>query len=74
MRVARVCIMCLCIHVSSVCTCEYARIYACVYACLHVYLFFLSLTMKYLTLSILFISRREGIPMGGDCIGYTYTL
>lgn len=45
----------------------------CVYVCI-VYLF-PSLTMKYLTLSILFqFIEGEGIPTGGDRIGYTYTL
>jgi len=38
-------------------------------------IFFLSLTMKYLTLSILFqFIEGEGIPAGGDRIRYTYTL
>lgn len=47
---------------------------SCVYVCVCVYLF-LSLTMKYLTLSILFqFIEGEGIPTGGDRIGYTYTL
>lgn len=45
------------------------------YMCTCVYTFFLSLTMKYLTLSILFqFIEGEGIPTGGDRIGYTYTL
>lgn len=46
----------------------------CVYVCVYTF-FFLSLTMKYLTLSILFqFIEGEGIPTGGDRIGYTYTL
>jgi len=46
-----------------------------VFLYMYVCIFFLSLTMKYLTLSILFqFIEGEGIPAGGDRIRYTYTL
>lgn len=49
----------------------------CFSVCVYVFvcIFFLSLTMKYLTLSILFqFIEGEGIPAGGYRIRYTYTL
>lgn len=72
-----VCVYALCGYGTTVCACMSIRVFlnVCMCVCVCVYIFFLSLTMKYLTLSILFqFIEGEGIPTGGDRIGYTYTL
>jgi len=69
--------VCTCIFYMCVCVCVCVCVWyvcVCVVRCVYMYLFsFINYEISY-TIDIIPIHEGEGIPIGGDRIGYTYTL